>query len=149
MCHPVSGVVDRTDAWGGASGPSRPDPRPGGLGESRYGGEVNDVAAVVFLVVVALLVALEFGGSLVRRSWRRRAAAVDRPQTASPQPSDTSPAGFAMVKVDDDGEREEALLAGALLAGDLPAAWYRQRMAVLAAQDALRRPMFAPPNGDI
>jgi len=34
-----------------------------------------------------------------------------------------------------DLEREEARLATALLAGDIPLAWYRHRMTELAARD--------------
>ena len=35
-----------------------------------------------------------------------------------------------------DGEREEARLVTALLAGDVPPVWYRQRMTALAGERA-------------
>jgi hypothetical protein len=46
-----------------------------------------------------------------------------------------------------DGERAEIVLAGRLLDGNVSAAEYHRAMAVLAAGDAQRHPLVAPPHG--
>jgi hypothetical protein len=76
---------------------------------------------LVILGVVVSAVALIRGGVIIGR-WRGRLAA-----SAPPSP-------------DRDGEREEGRLASALIAGDIPLVWYRQRMAHLAARDDADHP---------
>jgi hypothetical protein len=85
----------------------------------------------VLLGAVVLAMALRYGGSVIRRR---------RDRSAAPVRNDVS---------DRDGEREEARLATALLAGDLPLVWYRHRMTELAADDDVRHPLVVPPAGEL
>lgn len=83
------------------------------------------------LGLTALVAALRYGGSVAGRRRNRPAA----PPLAAPA-------------VDRDDEREESRLAAALLAGDLPMVWYRQRMAALAARDNVGHPLATPPSDE-
>ncbi len=86
----------------------------------------------LLLGAVVLAMALRYGGSVIR--WRQDRSA------APPARDDPS---------DRDGEREEARLATALLAGDIPLAWYRHRMTELAARDDACHPLVVPPKGEL
>jgi hypothetical protein len=90
--------------------------------------------------VVALAMALRYGGPVIRR--RRGGSA------APPVRDDASVAPPAATGADRDGEREEARLATALLAGDLPLVWYGHRMTELAARDDACHPVVVPPTGE-
>jgi hypothetical protein len=85
------------------------------------------------LSVMVLTMALKYGGSVIRR---RRGGS-----TAPPVPNDAG--------ADGDRAREEARLATALLAGDLPLVWYRHRMTELAARDDACHPLVVPPTGEL
>lgn len=78
------------------------------------------------LGLTALVAALRYGGSV---------AGQRRDHPAAPPAAPT---------VDRDDEREESRLAAALLAGDLPTVWYRQRMAALATRDNVGHPLATP-----
>jgi hypothetical protein len=90
--------------------------------------------------VVASAMALRYGRPLIRR---RRGGS-----TAPPVRDDASVTPPAATGADRDGEREEARLATALLAGDLPLVWYRHRMTELAARDDACHPLVVPPTGE-
>lgn len=87
------------------------------------------------LSVMALTMALKYGGSVIRG---RRGAS-----TAPPVRDDAS-----VTPTDRDRAREEARLATAVLAGDVPPVWYRHRMTVLAARDDAG-PLVLPPMGEL
>jgi hypothetical protein len=93
------------------------------------------------LSVMALTMALKYGGSVIRR---RRGGS-----TASPVRDDASINPPAVTGADPDRAREEARLATALLAGDLPLVWYRHRMTELAARDDACHPLVVPPTGEL
>jgi hypothetical protein len=113
---------------------------------------------VVVFSVLAALVLLDWGPSIVRwqlaarraRRSRERQAAVQQPGA---QPLDMqqpvvqqAPASRSWSAAGSDSEREEAALVADLLAGDLPAARYHRLMADLAARDASRNPLVVPPH---
>jgi hypothetical protein len=85
----------------------------------------------VLLSAVVLAMALRYGGSFIRRR---------RDRSAAPPVRNDAPGR--------DDEREEARLATALLAGDLPLVWYRHRMTELAARDDACHPLAVPPAGE-
>jgi hypothetical protein len=89
--------------------------------------------------VMALAMALRYGGLVIRRR---------RGGSAAPVRDDASVTPPAATGADRDGEREEARLATALLAGDLPLVWYRHRMTELAARDDACHPLVVPPTGE-
>jgi hypothetical protein len=107
-------------------------------------GEALEVTFALFTIALVLLVAsLEFGSSIPSQLARLRARGEDRSQAPPPKPPVTS--ATTRMAVGADVECAEAVLTAHLLAGRLSAAQYRQGMAVLAAQDAVRRPLVVPP----
>lgn len=100
------------------------------------------MALLVFLVVFALLAALEAAQRISHQLHRlpRSDGGLTRP--SQPDPCVAPVASAAAVDV----ECAEAALVALLLAGDLPAAQYQRDMAALAARDALRNPLVVPPE---
>jgi hypothetical protein len=91
--------------------------------------------------VLALAMVLRYGGPVIRRRRGRT--------TPPPVRDDASVTLPAAREAGRDGEREEARLATALLAGDLPLVWYRHRMTELAARDDACHPLVVPPTGEL
>jgi hypothetical protein len=91
--------------------------------------------------VMAFALMLKYGGSVIRRRRDRF--------TAPPVRNDAPITPPAAAGADRDVEREEARLASALLAGDLPLVWYRHRMTELAIRDDARHPLVVPPAGEL
>jgi hypothetical protein len=112
---------------------------------------VIEVASVVFFIVLALLLAAVDGAPSVVRwfaRFRTREVTGPRPASASTsaEPGDPWATVAAINQADSHGERVEAVLTTRLFAGHLSAEQYRQGMAVLAEQDAIRRPLVVPPQ---
>jgi hypothetical protein len=112
------------------------------------------VVFFVFVVVVTTVAAFDHDLSVLRQWWRR----ARQQEAAPPLPPDPVPperyavravepgTGFeADGEVDRRAQREEMRLVTLLLDGQLPAVWYRQRMAEIAAADAARHPVAPPP----
>lgn len=87
---------------------------------------------LILVMLGGAALALAYGGTVIRRLRNRPAVAAPAQQGA-----------------DRDREREEARLATALLAGDLPLVWYRHRMTELAARDDACHPLVVPPTGEL
>jgi len=111
------------------------------LTNKRIRREVNDMAVLVFAVVLAALALAEFGPGWIRRHRRHRAPGPDQPPAGSPAPLVPD-----LIEANIDGEREEMRLAEHLVAGELPREQYRHHMTELAAQDAKRHPIVVPPE---
>jgi hypothetical protein len=92
------------------------------------------VVAVLLMPVCVLLVSMW--------RWRRQGdRRFVRADAASPARSTSAPPGLGV------GRGAEARLVAGLFAGDLTAEQYRGAMASLAAHDAQRHPVVAPPEG--
>jgi hypothetical protein len=107
-------------------------------------GEVIEMAFAVFLIVLATV---GIASSVV--GWFARRRSRDAPGPGTPGPVDPWASLAAIFQADSHGDRAEAVLITWLLAGHLSAEEYREEMAVLAARDALRRPLVAPPHRDL
>jgi hypothetical protein len=107
---------------------------------------VLDVAFALVVIALTLLVAsLELGPSALSQPARLRPRSEGRPRSPLSKP----PVTLTSRTADVVGECAEAVFTAHRLAGDLSAAQYRHGMAVLAAQDAVRRPLVVPPARDI
>ncbi|MFI5898285.1 hypothetical protein ACIA5D_50220 [Actinoplanes sp. NPDC051513] len=103
---------------------------------------------VIYIVgpaVVALLVA----GFVVLRRRRRGGSRMPATFALAPAGSGQLPETFAVAPAEgarlpdseeSDAERRERLLWTAFRAGDIPACWYRQQMAAIAADTADQGP---------
>ncbi|MGC9669749.1 hypothetical protein ACNTMW_24780 [Planosporangium sp. 12N6] len=106
--------------------------------------------AVLFLIVLALLLATtDVAPSVVRWIARQRRRDTTGLRPRSPGQVDAQTILEVIFRADSHGERVEAVLTTWLLAGALSGEEYRQEMAVLAARDALRHPLVAPPHRDL
>jgi hypothetical protein len=109
---------------------------------SRDSGEVIDVASVVFFILLTLAI-IDVAPSVVRRLAGRRTGEV----TGTPPPSaevEDPWASLAAIQATLLVERVEVTLTARLLAGQLSAQRYRQAMAGIAEQEAVRRRPFVP-----
>src|SRR5215813_5569410 len=105
------------------------------------------VVLVVLVVMTAILAAFDNGRPFLRRLRRHARETKAEPLTALPPQLYTGPIEpGADDEADRDAQREEMRLAALLAAGELPAVWYRQRMAAIAAAEAARHPMVHPPE---
>jgi hypothetical protein len=102
------------------------------------------MAFAVFLIVLATIAVVSSAGG-----WFARRRSRDATGPGSPGPVDPWASLAAIFQADSHGDRAEAVVTTWLLAGHLSAEEYRQEMAVLAAQDELRRPLVVPPERDM
>jgi|SRR6266487_1618221 len=102
-----------------------------------------DVVLAGSAVAVLLLAACVLGGWRMRRGGRLVRLIVPRwvSRARVRAPAVGRAPGQPVGRV---GRRVEAGLVARLLAGDLTAGEYRDAMAVLAAEDALRHPVVVP-----
>ncbi len=91
------------------------------------------MADIAVPIIAALLVAL----GLLGRVLRHRRAGGRFPTMARRRPD--RPTAVAAGEAT-DSERQQLLLETAFLAGEVPAVWYRQQMAAIAAGTAQHHP---------
>jgi hypothetical protein len=102
-----------------------------------------DVVLAGSAVAVLLLAACVLGGWRIRRGGRRGRRIGHRwiSRALVRAPAAARAPGKPVGRV---GRRVEARLVARLMAGDLTAAEYRDAMALLAADDAVRHPVVVP-----
>jgi hypothetical protein len=91
------------------------------------------MADIAVPIIAALLVPLGLLGWVLRH--RRDGGRSPAMARRRPDPPAAVAAGEAT-----DSERQQLLLETAFLAGEVPAVWYRQQMAAIAAGTAQHRP---------
>ncbi|MGC9665435.1 hypothetical protein ACNTMW_02645 [Planosporangium sp. 12N6] len=93
--------------------------------------------AVLLIVLTTVAAVVSAAGAVARHRTR---------DAAGPRPAQLRAGLGTVARTDPHGERAESVLTTSLLTGRLSADEYRDEMAVLAARDARRHPLVAPPD---